>query len=154
MLAFSRWSLCLLLTLQIGRTQEAHFPPDKAAARMKLPEGFRVQLVAGEPRLVKPIAMTTDERGRLWVVESHSYPHWLPADKPGKDRILIIEEKNGRFETRVFWDQGTNLSGIAVGFGGVWLCATPYMLFVPIKPGEDKPAGPPRIVLDGWDLKA
>jgi putative membrane-bound dehydrogenase-like protein len=121
---------------------------------MKLPEGFKVMLVAGEPQLVKPIAMTTDDRGRLWVVESHSYPNWLTNGGPGRDRILIFEERGGRFEGKVFWDRGTNLSGIALGFGGVWLCATPNLLFLPVRPGEDRPAGPLEIVLDGWSLQA
>jgi putative membrane-bound dehydrogenase-like protein len=130
-------------------------PPRRAAARMKLPEGFRATLVAGEPDLVKPIAMTTDERGRLWVVESHSYPRWRKDSKPGRDRVLIFEQgDDGRFSRKVFWDRGANLSGIAVGFGGVWLCATPNLWFVPVHPGADRPAGPPEVVLDGWDLSA
>jgi putative membrane-bound dehydrogenase-like protein len=133
----------------------APVPPERAAERMKLPDGFRVSLVAGEPRLVKPIAMTTDDRGRLWVVESHSYPHWITDGKPGKDRVLIFEDKGkGKYDCKVFLDNGTNLSGIALGFGGVWLCATPDLLFVPVNPGKDAPAGPPRVVLDGWSLEA
>jgi putative membrane-bound dehydrogenase-like protein len=135
--------------------QDSPIPPDRAVAQMKVPEGFRVALVAGEPDLIKPIAMTTDDRGRLWVVESHSYPHWIKDGKPGKDRILVFEEKeDGHFEGKVFWDRGTNLSGIAVGFGGVWLCAIPQLAFIPVKPGEDRPAGPPEVVLDGWSMEA
>jgi putative membrane-bound dehydrogenase-like protein len=135
---------------------DAPLPSDKAPLAMKLPEGFRGSLVASEPQLIKPIAMTLDERGRLWVVESHSYPHWIRDGKEGNDRILIFEDKEGkgRYDCTVFWDKGTNLSGIAVGFGGVWLCATPNLVFIPVKPGEDKPAGPPRVVLDGWSLDA
>ena len=54
--------------------QNAPLPPSKAAPAMKLPEGFRVSLFASEPDLVLPIAMTLDDRGRLWVAESHSIP--------------------------------------------------------------------------------
>ena len=100
--------------------------------------------------------MTTDDRGRLWVVESHSYPNWITDGKPGKDRILIFEDRKGegKFDScTVFCDKGTNLSGIALGFGGVWLCAMPNLLFIPVKPGEDKPAGPAQVVLDGWSLQ-
>ena len=47
--------------------------------------------------------------------------------------------------------EGLNLvSGLEVGFGGVWIGAAPYLMFVPIKEGEDKPAGKPQILLDGW----
>jgi putative membrane-bound dehydrogenase-like protein len=132
-------------------------PPERTAALMQVPAGFHVTLFAGEPDVVKPIAMTLDDRGRLWVVESHSYPNWVRDGKRGRDRILIFEDTKGtgHFDKRtVFLDNGTNLSGIALGFGGLWLCATPNLLFIPIKPGEDKPAGPAEILLDGWGLDA
>ncbi len=155
-----RLAVALLLVLVNAPLLPAEAPPvspEKAPALMTLPEGFHATLFAGEPDLVKPIAMTTDDRGRLWVIESHSYPKWITDGSPGRDRILIFEDRKGtgHFDAcTVFWDKGTNLSGIALGFGGVWLCATPNLLFLPVKPGEDHPAGPPEVVLDGWDLKA
>lgn len=150
-------SLLVPTTLAFAFAEGPPFSPQRSAERIQLPGGFRATLFAGEPDLVKPIAMTTDDRGRLWVVESHSYPHWLSEGKQGRDRILIFEDRkeDGHFDScKVFLDKGTNLSGIAVGFGGVWLCATPHLLFVPVRAGEDKPAGPPKVVLDGWSLQA
>jgi putative membrane-bound dehydrogenase-like protein len=147
----------LLLSAASAFGQNDPMPPERTAALMQVPDGFHVTLFAGEPDVVKPIAMTLDDRGRLWVVESHSYPNWITDGKPGKDRILIFEDTKGtgKFDKRtVFLDNGTNLSGIALGFGGVYLCATPNFIFIPIKPGEDKPAGPPEILLDGWSLDA
>ncbi|HEY1377986.1 MAG TPA: PVC-type heme-binding CxxCH protein, partial [Gemmataceae bacterium] len=135
--------------------QDRPVPPGEAAARMALPPGFRATLFAGEPDVVQPIAFTFDDRGRLWVVENYSYPKWL-ATAEGRDRVLIFEDTDGdgHFDKRtIFWDKGANLTGIAVGFGGVWLCATPDLLFIPVRPGEDRPAGPPEVVLDGWNLK-
>jgi putative membrane-bound dehydrogenase-like protein len=136
--------------------QDRPLPPNEASLRMTLPAGFRATLFAGEPDLVQPIAFTFDDRGRLWVVESYSYPNWT-KEKEGKDRVLIFEDADGdgRFDKRtVFWDKGANLSGIQIGFGGVWLCATPNLLFLPDRDGDDRPDGPPEVVLDGWDLKA
>src|SRR4051794_23836658 len=153
----SRWPLAAVFALSFllpAAAEEPFLSPTRSAERMKLPEGFRVQLVAGEPTLKKPIAMTTDERGRLWVVESHTYPHWITDDRPGKDRILILEPtRAGEWSCKVFLDNGTNLSGIAVGSGGVWLCGVPNLLFTPVNPGEDRPAGKPQVLLDGWNLK-
>jgi putative membrane-bound dehydrogenase-like protein len=149
--------LVVLTTLSPAPADEPPIAPQHAAERFQMPKGFHATLFAGEPDLIKPIAMTLDDRGRLWVVESHSYPNWLPEGKQGRDRILIFEDTKGtgHFDScKVFWDKGTNLSGIALGFGGVWLCATPYLLFVPVRPGEDKPAGPPKVILDGWSLRA
>jgi putative membrane-bound dehydrogenase-like protein len=147
----------LFLSASSALGQNDPMPPERTAALMQVPDGFKVTLFAGEPDVVKPIAMTLDDRGRLWVVESHSYPNWITDGKPGKDRILILEDTKGtgKFDKRtVFLENGTNLSGIALGFGGVYLCATPNLIFIPIKPGEDKPAGPPEILLDGWSLDA
>src|SRR3954468_8522025 len=149
-------SVILSLTALPARAQDRALPPAEAAARLALPAGFRAPLFAGEPDVVQPIAFTTDDRGRLWVVECLSYPRWLPAGQTGHDRVVILEDTDGdgRFDSRkVFWDKGVNLSGIALGFGGVWLCSTPNLLFIPDREGRDKPDGPPVVMLDGWNLK-
>jgi putative membrane-bound dehydrogenase-like protein len=131
-------------------------PAAHAASRMKLPDGFRVSLFAAEPDVVQPIAMTIDPKGRLWVVENYSYPIWL-GGPTGKDRILIFEDadNDGHFDRRtVFYDKGTNFTGIELGFGGVWVCATPNLLFFPDRDGDDRPDGEPIIKLDGWSTHA
>jgi putative membrane-bound dehydrogenase-like protein len=128
----------------------AGLKPAEAAKAMTVPEGFRVKLVAGEPDVRQPIAFCLDDRGRLWVAEAYSYPK-RRDDKDAKDRILIFEdsEGDGTFKSRKVFMEGLNLvSGIEVGFGGVWIGAAPYLLFVPLK--DDKPAGKPQILLDGW----
>jgi putative membrane-bound dehydrogenase-like protein len=130
-------------------------PPKDAAKAITLPPGFKATLFAGEPDVVQPIAFTFDDRGRLWVVECLSYPKWR-TDGKGNDRVVILEDTDGdgTFDKRtVFLDNGSNLSGIEIGFGGVWLCSVPNLIYIPIKDGEDKPAGPPEVVLDGWNLK-
>jgi putative membrane-bound dehydrogenase-like protein len=123
---------------------------------MTLPPGFRATLCAAEPEVVQPIAMTIDPKGRLWVVENYSYPIWLGGPR-GKDRILIFEDSDGdgRFDRRkVFTEEGTNFTGIELGFGGVWVCATPNLLFFPDRDGDDRPDGPPIVKLDGWNTQA
>jgi putative membrane-bound dehydrogenase-like protein len=130
-------------------------PPQEAARRITLPQGFRATLCAAEPDVVQPIAMTIDPKGRLWVVENYSYPIWLGGPH-GKDRILIFEDADGdgRFDRRtVFFDKGTNFTGIELGFGGVWVCATPNLLFFPDVDGDDRPDGAPIVKLDGWNVK-
>ena len=75
----------------------------------------------------------------------------------GSDRVTILEDTDGdgRHDKRtVFYDKGVNLSGIEVGFGGVWLTAVPNLIFIPDANGDDKPDGQPQVLLDGWDLKA
>ena len=38
------------------------YPPDKAASKMTLPDGFQVELVASEPLVRQPVAIDFDER--------------------------------------------------------------------------------------------
>ncbi len=124
--------------------------------KITLPEGFKTTLFAGEPDVVQPIAFTFDDRGRMWVIECLSYPTWKTSGE-GQDRIVILEDTNGdgQFDTRkVFFDRGTNVSGIEVGHGGVWLTATPNLSFIPDANGDDIPDGPVQVKLDGFDLKA
>jgi len=126
--------------------------PEEAARAMTLPAGFHATLFAGEPDVVQPIAMAIDDRGRLWVAEAYSYPRRVP-DREARDRILIFEDTNGdgRFDTRkVFADHLHLVSGLEVGFGGTWVGAAPYLMFIPDRDGDDRPDGPPQILLDGW----
>ncbi|WP_080240986.1 PVC-type heme-binding CxxCH protein [Spirosoma rigui] len=124
----------------------------EAASVMTLPSGFRITLAAAEPDVVRPICFTTDTRGRLWVVEGHTYPVPAPEGQ-GRDRILILEDTNGdgTLDKRSVFAEGLNLvSGIEVGMGGVWLGAAPYLLFIPTDFKTDKPTGPIQKMLDGW----
>lgn len=132
--------------------QYAGLPPEKAAQVMTVPEGFSVKLFAGEPDVKQPIAFCQDDRGRLWVAEAYCYPK-RQKEGEGKDRILIFEDtdNDGKFDkVSVFADNLNLVSGIEFGFGGLWVGAAPYLMFIPIDPSSDKPAGPPKILLDGW----
>ncbi|HEX7070535.1 MAG TPA: PVC-type heme-binding CxxCH protein, partial [Rhodothermales bacterium] len=125
---------------------------EEAATAMTVPEGFKVVLAASEPDIVRPIAFAQDDRGRLWVVEANTYPVRAPEGE-GKDRLYIFEDTNGDGtldDRKLVVDDLNLVSGIEVGFGGVWIGAAPYLLFIPIDPETDKPSGPPEILLDGW----
>ncbi|MCI0464186.1 MAG: DUF1080 domain-containing protein [Gemmataceae bacterium] len=130
----------------------AGLKPQEAARAMKVPEGFSVTLCSAEPDVLQPIAMALDDRGRLWVAEAYSYPV-RRKDSEAKDRILIFEDTTGtgKFDKRTVFHEGLNLvSGLEVGFGGVWVGAAPHLLFIPDRDRDDRPDGPPEVVLDGW----
>ena len=126
--------------------------PAAAAKAMTLPDGFQATLFAGEPDVQQPIAMALDDRGRLWVAEAYSYPIKVKPDE-ARDRILIFEDVDGdgHFDSRkVFLDKLNLVSGLELGFGGVYIGAAPEFLFVPDANGDDVPDGPPQVLLDGW----
>src|SRR5262245_63415887 len=90
--------------------------PSEAIAKMTVPPGFKVELVASEPELINPVAMTFDDRGRIWVTESLEYPRREPG--PGRDRVKVFEDKDGdgKAETVTVFAEGLNIpSGVAVG---------------------------------------
>src|SRR5262245_21555675 len=144
--------VALLVTTLSLLAQDKPVPTDKAAAKMTLPPNFHAILFAGEPDVVQPIAFCFDDRGRLWVAENHSYPNWEADPKKGKDRVVIFEEgDNGAFSKRtVFADNLQNLSGINYGFGGIWLCSTPNLVFIPIKEVPDKKVKEESVGTVGW----
>ncbi len=130
----------------------AGLPAGDAVRAMKLPHGFSVTVSAAEPDVKQPIAMAYDDRGRLWVAEAYEYPVRAPEGK-GRDRILIFEDADGdgRFDKRKVFAERLNLvSGLEVGFGGAWVGAAPYLMFIPDRNGDDVPDAEPEILLDGW----
>lgn len=131
---------------------EAPGTPFATLAQMFVPPGFSVDLIAAEPELHQPMAMTFDAKGRLWVVEGYSYPQKRPAGE-GLDRILIFHDSDGdgSFDDRKVFAEGLNLvSGMEVGHGGVWIGAAPELLFIPDRDGDDRPDGEPEVLLDGF----
>jgi putative membrane-bound dehydrogenase-like protein len=143
----------LVLCAGMVHAADKPVPVAEAAGKMKLPPGFKVTCFAGEPDVVQPIAFTFDDRGRMWVVECLMYPKWSQDGKGGKDRVVILEDTDGDGKTdkrTVVLDGGVNLSGIELGFGGMYLCSSPNLIFIPL---DGDKAGKPEILLDGWNIK-
>ena len=124
--------------------------PAEAIQKMKVPEGFSVELVASEPDIVNPVAMTFDERGRVWITESFEYPRREAG--PGRDRVKVLEDTDGDGKADKFtvFAEGLNIpSGIAVGHGGVWVANSPDILFMQDTDGDGK-ADKQEVVVTGF----
>jgi len=135
---------------------EGPLPPAEAIKRLRVADGFRMTLAAAEPDVQQPIAITFDDRGRLWVAESYSYDGSTFTDE-SHDRILIFEDTTGDGvlnSRKVFCDGLTHLTGLEIGFGGVWITAPPHLSFIPDRNHDDVPDGDAVRHLDGWSLKA
>ena len=127
--------------------------PHKAARQAIVPAGFKVKLFAAEPQVRQPVSFCIDDRGRLWVAEAYNFPN--RKAKP-KDRVIILEDTDGdgtADKRTVFYDKLNYVTGIEVGFGGVWIMSPPTMLFIPDRNGDDKPDGKPQVLLDGFGNK-
>ncbi len=65
---------------------------EEEMAGFKLPPGFEIQLFASEPNIDKPINMTFDAKGRMWVTQSFEYPFPNAPGEHGTDRLTILED--------------------------------------------------------------
>src|SRR6188472_4269317 len=68
---------------------------EDAASKFRVPDGFEVRLFAAEPDVVNPVAMTWDDRGRLWVVELYDYPYTTKEGAKNQDRVKVLEDTDG-----------------------------------------------------------
>lgn len=131
-------------------------PPTSTASAFQLSPGFEIRLAAAEPDVRQPIALAYDHRGRLWVAECYSYAG-SDFTAEARDRIVIFEDRDGDgvFDSRRIFHDGLNrLTGLTLGFGGVWVATAPTVAFIPDRDGDDRPDGPPEPVLDGFTLRA
>src|SRR6266704_735912 len=123
------------------RQDQAPNPPycaQEAISKMTVPEDFTVELVASEPDIVNPIARTFDDRGRIWITESIEYPR-KPAGV-GRDRVKVLEDTDahGRADKITTFAEGLNIpTGVAIGYGGVWVLNAPDLLFLKEKDGKE-----------------
>ena len=69
--------------------------PEEQQRLFKTPPGFEVRLFAADPDIANPVAMTWDERGRLWVLELYEYPLGAKPGEKGRDRIKVLEDIDG-----------------------------------------------------------
>ena len=130
---------------------------EEAAASMELPPGFKCVVFAAEPDVRQPIAMSWDTKGRLWVAENYTYAEnpqrW---DTKLRDRIIILEDKDGDGKhdgRKVFWEGGSYLTSVEIGYGGVWVLHNGTLSFIADKNGDDVPDGEPEVLLDGFNVK-
>src|SRR5262245_2195770 len=88
--------------------EQGGLTPEQALAAFQLEPGLQIQLVAAEPVVVAPVAMTFDEKGRLFVVENRGYPTGPGPGKPPAGVIALLEDTNGdgRFEKRTVFADG------------------------------------------------
>ncbi|MBS0209663.1 MAG: c-type cytochrome [Planctomycetes bacterium] len=152
--------------------------PEEALRKFNTAAGFSMELVAAEPMIRQPVAMQFDRRGRMWVIQYLQYPNpaglkavkvdnylrtiydRVPEPPPkgpkGVDRITILEDTDGdgrADKTKDFISDLNLATGLAIGYGGVFVAQTPYLLFYPDRNRDDVPDGDPEVLLSGFGME-
>lgn len=97
-----------------------------------VPDGFEVELVASDPLIINPVTMTVDEKGRIYVSESHTYrygPSGSPIKPFGNPVVRLDPLPGGKGYKRTVIAEGFDdpAMGLAVKNNRLWLTANNYL---------------------------
>ena len=135
------------------RTTEAQSPA-KERSGFKLPPGFEIQLFASEPQIGKPINMSFDAKGRMWVTQSYEYP-FADSTGAGKDKITILEDTDGDGKADLITDFADSLNipiGVLPVKGGAIAYSIPNVYYFLDKDGDDR-VDERKVILSGFEYK-
>ena len=116
--------------------------PKDAAKTFHVLDGFEMQLIAAEPLVTDPVAITYDADGRAYVCEMNDYPYTdKAAHKPsqenptdahiGKVRLLTDTDGDGVFDKATVFAEGLSWpTGAACWKGGIFVTATPDVWYL------------------------
>ena len=116
-------------------------PPKQAAKTLSALRGFRADLIAHEPLLRDPVAITYDENGAMYAVEMTAYPHPDRSDHPapGQIRMLLDDDSDGDFDSSfVFADQLSTPTSAICWKGGVFVLAPPDLWYLKDTDGDHR----------------
>lgn len=131
-------------------------PPDESVKHYQHPAGFEMKLFASEPSFGgKPMAMSWDERGRLWVCVTVDYPNEMQSEGQGRDKIVVCEDTDGDNVADKFTTFAEKLSiptSLAFAHGGVVVLQAPHTLFLKDTDG-DGVADLRQVLFTGWGTR-
>ncbi|MBO9570718.1 MAG: hypothetical protein J7497_00680 [Chitinophagaceae bacterium] len=122
--------------------------PEEERKGFKLPDGFEITLFASEPEIGKPINLTFDPMGRVWVTQSFEYP--FPAvPGGGKDRVTILEDtdNDGKADKFTHFDDTLNIPiGVIPTVDGAMVYSIPNVYKFYDKEGKGKPDSSKKVM--------
>lgn len=132
--------------------------PEDALKTLRVAPGFRVELVASEPLLFDPVALTIGPDGRMWVVEMRAY---MPnVDGTGEEApigtIAVLEDtnKDGRMDERTEFAGGLVLPrALALVADGLLVAEPPNLWFLRDTNGDGK-ADDRKLVANDYGIPA
>ncbi len=128
---------------------------EEAIGQMTIGKNLKGNLFADEkmfPELAKPVQMSFDAKGRLWVACWPTYPHWKPKEEMN-DKLLILEDTDGdgKADKKTVWADNLHCpTGFEFANGGVLIAQAPDLMFLKDTNGDDK-ADVRERVLSGLD---
>lgn len=124
-------------------------PPERALETFEVKPGFQLELVAAEPLVRDPVALSFDADGRLYVVEMIGYSE-RRNELLGQVRLLVDTDEDGRFDRATVFARGLPWpTAVCCYGGGVFVGATPDVFYFEDTDG-DGVADVKELVLTGF----
>lgn len=139
-----------------GDASEGYLYGEEALNRIKVPEGYKLELFASEeefPDLANPVQMSFDNKGRLWVGVMPTYPHYKPGDSKPNDKLIILEDtdNDGKADKQTTFVDDLHLTiGFEFAPEGVYVSQGTNLVLLKDTDGDDK-ADETEIILSGFD---
>lgn len=71
------------------------YPAAESAKMIQVPEGFEVELLASEPLVIDPVAVSWGPDGKCWVVEFADYPLGMDDHGAPGSRVRMLQDTDG-----------------------------------------------------------
>ncbi len=111
--------------------------------------GFRLELVAHEPLLVSPVAITFDENGRMFVVEMIDYSE-RRDEKLSRIRMLEDTNGDGKFDkSTIFAKDLPWATGVICANDGIFVTASPDLIWFKDTNGDGQ-ADERKVIFTGF----
>jgi putative membrane-bound dehydrogenase-like protein len=131
--------------------QQLPLSPEESMKHIQVPVDFKLEMFAAEPNVMHPIAISWDEKGRMYVLITQDYPNER-KETGGRDYILICEDtdKDGKADKFTkFADDLSIPTGMVFANGGLIVSQAPHMLFLKDTNGDDV-ADEKRVLFSGF----
>jgi mono/diheme cytochrome c family protein/glucose/arabinose dehydrogenase len=120
--------------LKFNLPAPAPLSPEEALKSFRLPPGFRIELVASEPMIEAPVAISFDDQGRLFVVEMRGYMRDMEGttekEPLGRIALLTDTDGDGRMDkASAFLDNLVMPRGVMAVKGGAFVAEPPNLFF-------------------------
>jgi mono/diheme cytochrome c family protein/glucose/arabinose dehydrogenase len=131
------------VTLKFNLPAPTPLSPEEALKSFRLPPGFRIELVASEPMIETPVAISFDDQGRMFVVEMRGYMRDVDGttekEPIGRVSLLTDVDGDGRMDrAAAFADDMVMPRGVMPVKGGALVAEPPNLFFCRDLDGDGK----------------
>ncbi|HLS27470.1 MAG TPA: PVC-type heme-binding CxxCH protein, partial [Opitutales bacterium] len=112
--------------------------PADALETFEIKDGFKIELVASEPIVVDPVAISFDENGQLYVIEMIDYSE-RRDETLGRVMLLRDTDGDGIFNESIVFAEGLGWPTAIICYdGGVFVASSPDIIWLKDTDGDGR----------------